>query len=49
MPLSKKILFDRLADCDISADLADDKIVFDVATRAVPIVEDDGIIRFPDV
>jgi ATP-dependent Clp protease ATP-binding subunit ClpA len=49
VPLSKKILFDRLADCDITADIADDTVVFDVATRVVPVVADDGIIRFPNV
>jgi ATP-dependent Clp protease ATP-binding subunit ClpA len=49
VPLSKKILFDRLADCDITADLIDDKVVFDVTLNAVPVVADDGIIRFPDV
>jgi len=49
VPLSKRILFDRLAECDITADLTDNKVVFDVATRVVPVVADDGIIRFPDV
>jgi len=49
VPLSKRILFDRLTDCDITADIANDTVVFDVATRVVPVVADDGIIRFPDV
>jgi ATP-dependent Clp protease ATP-binding subunit ClpA len=49
VPLSKKILFDRLDNCDITADMADDKVTFDVAIRVVPVVADDGIIRFPDV
>lgn len=49
VPLSKQILFDRLTDCDITADMTDDKVTFDVATRVVPVVADDGIIRFPDV
>jgi ATP-dependent Clp protease ATP-binding subunit ClpA len=49
VPLSKRILFDRLADCDITADITDDKVTFAVATRVVPVVADDGIIRFPDV
>jgi ATP-dependent Clp protease ATP-binding subunit ClpA len=49
VPLSKRILFDRLADCDITADMVEDKVTFDVATRVVPVVADDGIIRFPDV
>ena len=49
VPLSKRILFDRLAECDITADLADDKVVFDVTHNTIPAVADDGIIRFPDV
>jgi ATP-dependent Clp protease ATP-binding subunit ClpA len=49
VPLSKRILFDQLTDCDITADMVDDKVAFDVATRIVPVVADDGIIRFPDV
>jgi hypothetical protein len=27
----------------------DDKVSFDVTLNAVPVVADDGIIRFPDV
>ena len=49
VPLSKRILFDQLTDCDITADMVDNKVAFDVATRVVPAVADDGIIRFPDV
>jgi ATP-dependent Clp protease ATP-binding subunit ClpA len=49
VPLSKKILFDRLSDCDITATVADEQVVFDVVTHVVPVVADDGIIRFPDV
>ena len=49
VPLSKRILFDRLSECDIIADLADDKVVFDVVYNTIPAVADDGIIRFPDV
>ena len=49
VPLSKRILFDRLSECDITADLADDKVVFDVVYNTIPAVADDGIIRFPDV
>jgi len=48
VPLSKKILFDRLADCDVSADMVDDKVVFNSVAKTVPVVADDGIIRFPD-
>ena len=49
VPLSKRILFDQLTDCDITADMVDNKVAFDVATRTIPMVADDGIIRFPDV
>jgi len=49
VPLSKRILFDRLSDCDITADFVADKVTFDVMPNAVPVVADDGIIRFPDV
>lgn len=48
VPLSKKILFDRLADCDITATMENDAVVFDVVLNQVPVVSDDGIIRFPD-
>ena len=48
VPLSKKILFDRLADCDITATMENDTVVFDVVLNQVPVVSDDGIIRFPD-
>jgi ATP-dependent Clp protease ATP-binding subunit ClpA len=48
VPLSKKILFDRLTDCNIACDLVDDKVTFDVTVTAVPVVAEDGIIRFPD-
>jgi ATP-dependent Clp protease ATP-binding subunit ClpA len=48
VPLSKKILFDRLRDCSITADVVEDKIVFDVVTdtpvEVVASVNADGII-----
>jgi ATP-dependent Clp protease ATP-binding subunit ClpA len=48
VPLSKKILFDRLRDCSITADVVDDQIVFDVVADApvevVASVNADGII-----
>ena len=48
VPLSKKILFDRLRDCSITADVVEDKIVFDVAADApvevVASINADGII-----
>lgn len=48
VPLSKRILFDRLSDCDITADMVEEEIVFDVVAHEVPIVSPDGIIRFPN-
>jgi ATP-dependent Clp protease ATP-binding subunit ClpA len=48
VPLSKKILFDRLRDCAITADVVDSKIVFDVQAdtpvEVVASVNADGII-----
>jgi len=48
VPLSKKILFDRLADCDITVNMNGDAVEFDVVQNQVPVLSDDGIIRFPD-
>jgi ATP-dependent Clp protease ATP-binding subunit ClpA len=47
VPLSKKILFERLNDCDIMATWADDTVHFDITPRldVTPVVGDDGIIR----
>jgi ATP-dependent Clp protease ATP-binding subunit ClpA len=47
VPLSKRILFDRLSDCDITADMSGDDVVFDVVAHEIPVVGNDGIIRFP--
>jgi ATP-dependent Clp protease ATP-binding subunit ClpA len=47
VPLSKKILFDRLSDCNLHADLVDDAVTFTVEEpAAVPVVNDEGIIVF---
>ncbi len=48
VPLSKKILFDRLSNCDISVGLDGDTLVFDSVPNQAPVVSDDGIIRFPN-
>jgi ATP-dependent Clp protease ATP-binding subunit ClpA len=48
VPLSKRILFDRLDNCDIAASLVDDAVHFDVTATMTPVVAADGIIRFPD-
>jgi ATP-dependent Clp protease ATP-binding subunit ClpA len=48
VPLSKRILFDRLRDCSITADVVADEIVFDVQAdtpvEVVASVNADGII-----
>ncbi|CAB4137778.1 ATP-dependent Clp protease ATP-binding subunit [uncultured Caudovirales phage] len=45
VPLSKRILFDRLTDCALHADLVDGKIVFETEDPApVAMVNDEGII-----
>jgi len=51
VPLSKKILFDRLSDCDITVTMQQDAVHFEVVANPVlsPVVDNDGIIRFPDV
>ena len=49
VPLSKKILFDRLSDCDVFVTMQDDAVHFESVAQIIPVVDDDGIIRFPDV
>ena len=48
VPLSKKILFDRLTNCAIHADVVEDRIVFDVVedtpVEVIASVNPDGII-----
>jgi len=48
VPLSKQILFDRLDNCNIQAVLVDGSIEFVVERITVPVVGDDGIIKFPE-
>ena len=48
VPLSKQILFDRLDNCNIQAVLLAGHIEFVVERIAVPVVGDDGIIKFPE-
>ena len=47
VPLSKRILFDRLDHCDITADLVDGAVKFDVTAHETSSLDSDGIIRFP--
>jgi ATP-dependent Clp protease ATP-binding subunit ClpA len=44
VPLSKKILFDRLSDCDITVSVTDDVVQFDV----IPVVAADSVVRLLD-
>ncbi len=46
VPLSKKILFEKLHDCDIVLDLVDDKIIFGITGNdsAIPVVDEKGYI-----
>ena len=51
VPLSKKILFDRLTDCNLQAVLADDQVQFVVETGQAtpqPVVTADGYIVLDD-
>jgi ATP-dependent Clp protease ATP-binding subunit ClpA len=46
VPLSKKILFERLSDCDIQINLDQDQLVFvPSASVVVPHVDNDGMIQ----
>jgi ATP-dependent Clp protease ATP-binding subunit ClpA len=45
VPLSKRILFDRLRDCVITVDVASDEIQFDIINDAAqPVVDPEGYI-----
>jgi ATP-dependent Clp protease ATP-binding subunit ClpA len=45
VPLSKKILFDGLSNCDIAVDMVDGKPVFSVDSKVTALVDHDNIIR----
>ena len=48
IPLSKRILFDRLVDCTVTARMKEDKIDFEVIATKIdptPVVDDNGYIR----
>ena len=45
VPLSRKILFERLSHCDVVIDLVDGEIDFQVQHHARPTVDPDGFIR----
>ena len=44
VPLSKRILFDRLENCDIRADCVEDQIEFAIEYPVVPMVDEQGYI-----
>ena len=45
VPLSKKILFDRLSDCAVTAQLVDGQVTFDVDALPVTGADADGFIQ----
>ena len=45
VPLSKKILFERIKNASITVKLENDEIVFDVAQKLTAEVGEDGIIK----
>ena len=45
VPLSRRILFERLTDCDVSVDAVSDEILFDIRHHVKPTVDPDGFIR----
>ena len=48
IPLSKRILFDRLVDCTVTAVMKEDKVDFEIIATKIeptPIVDDNGYIR----
>jgi ATP-dependent Clp protease ATP-binding subunit ClpA len=45
VPLSKKILFDRLSDCAVTAQLVDGQVTFDVDSLPVTGADADGFIQ----
>jgi ATP-dependent Clp protease ATP-binding subunit ClpA len=48
VPLSKRILFDRLENCSIQAVLVDGDVDFVVETPVTAVVDADGFIRVPE-
>jgi ATP-dependent Clp protease ATP-binding subunit ClpA len=44
VPLSKKILFDKIKDAHVTAQLENDEIIFHVYAKQSAVVGDDGII-----
>jgi len=49
VPLSKKILFDKLSDCTVRADMLENAVVFAVDYPNAPVVDPNGYIRVDGV
>jgi len=49
VPLSKKILFDKLSNCTVLTDLQDSAVMFTVEPIVAPGVDSNGIIQIGDV
>jgi len=49
VPLSKRILFDQLRDCEVVADLVDGQVEFVVTFPSTQAVGSDGIIRLGNI
>jgi ATP-dependent Clp protease ATP-binding subunit ClpA len=49
VPLSKRILFERLENCNITAVIVDDQIEFHLETPVLPMVDSDGYIVLDQV
>jgi ATP-dependent Clp protease ATP-binding subunit ClpA len=45
IPLSKKILFEKISNCEIYIDSSDSKIIFDVKSSPTAILDDNGVIQ----
>ena len=45
VPLSRRILFERLAHCDVAIDVRDGAVEFQINQHARPTVGPDGFIR----
>jgi hypothetical protein len=45
VPLSKKILFENLTDCDITVDIDNDQAVFTTNAAVTGKLDNDNIIR----
>lgn len=45
VPLSRKILFEDLMNCDVMADLVDGAVTFDITSNLVGSVDANGLIR----